>query len=281
MARAPTGATLRRMDADALIRARYGALPFAPPELPAGLAALLARSVTRRYRPEPVPEALLDTVLAGAQSAPAKSDLQQYAILVTQDAAKIAAIADAIGTMPWIKEAPILLLFCGDIRRGRQLCALHGRAHANDSIDTFLNASADAALAMGFAIMAADAAGLGTCPISYVRNNLDLVASLFGLPDGVFPVAGLTLGFPAARTATSPRLPPAVIIHRERYDDAGLAAALPAYDALRPPGKPRYLEVHGPKPEGCRWSENAARQLSVPERANFRTWLASKGINLD
>jgi nitroreductase/FMN reductase [NAD(P)H] len=264
-----------------LIRARYGALPFAPVELPPALAPILDRRVTRRYRPDPVPDALLDTVLAGAQSAPSKSDLQQYSIIVTRDPAKIAAVAFAIGSMDWIKDAPVLLLFCGDIRRGRQLCALHGRAHANDSVDTFLNASADAALALGFCIMAAETLGLGSCPISYVRNHLPLIEDLFGLPDGVFPVAGLTLGFPAARNATSPRLPPSVVVHRERYDDSGLAAALPAYDALRPPARPRYIEIHGPKPEGCRWSENAARQLSVPERANFRQWLATKDINLD
>jgi nitroreductase/FMN reductase [NAD(P)H] len=268
------------MDAEALIRARYGSLPFQPVEIPPALALLLDRRVTRRFRPDGVPDALLDTVLAGAQSAPAKSDLQQYSILVTRDAKKIAAVADAIGTMPWIKDAPVLLLFCGDIRRGRQVCALHGRTHANDSVDTFLNASADAALALGFCIMAAEAAGLGTCPISYVRNHLDLVANLFGLPEGVFPIAGLALGWPEARNATSPRLPPSVIIHRERYDDSGLAAVLPTYDALRAPTKPRYPEVHGAKPEGCVWSENSARQLSVPERANFRSWLASKGINL-
>ncbi len=266
---------------DDLIRARYGSLPFDPVAIPPALVPILDRRVTRRYRPDPVPDALLDTVLAGAQSAPAKSDLQQYSILVTRDVAKIAQVADAIGSMPWIKEAPVLLLFCGDIRRGRQVCALHGRAHANDSVDTFLNASADAALALGFGIMAAEALGLGTCPISYVRNHLPLMEKLFGLPDGVFPVAGLTLGFPAARNATSPRLPQSVVVHREGYDDSGLAAALPAYDALRPPGKPRYPEVHGPAPEGCRWSENAARQLSVPERAGFRAWLATKDIRLD
>ncbi|MDP3417326.1 nitroreductase family protein [Falsiroseomonas sp.] len=269
------------MDAEALIRARYGALPFTPPaEIPAGLAMLLDRRVTRSYRPDPVPDALLDLILAGAQSAPAKSDLQQYSILVTRNSEKIAQVADAIGTMPWIKQAPVLLLFCGDIRRGRQVCAAQGREHGNDSIDTFLNASADAALAMGFGIMAAEAMGLGTCPISYVRNNLALVQGLFGLPEGVFPLAGLTLGFPDKRNETSPRLPPAVVVHRETYDDSRLAAALPAYDALRPPGKPRYPDVHGPKPEGCTWSENAARQLSVPERANFRAWLATRGINL-
>jgi nitroreductase/FMN reductase [NAD(P)H] len=267
-------------DAEDLLRARYGAAPFTPTTLPDALRPILDRRVTRRYRAEPVPDAVLDLVLAGAQSAPSKSDLQQYSVVVTRDQAKIAAVADAIGTMPWIVEAPVLLLFCGDIRRGRQVCAAHGRTHANDSIDTFLNASVDAALAMGFCVLSAEAAGLGTCPISYVRNHLPLIEELFGLPAGVFPVAGLTLGFPASRSAPSPRLPQSVVVHRERYGDAGLAAALPAYDALRPPAKPRYPEVHGPAPEGCRWSENAARQLSVPERANFRAWLATKDINL-
>lgn len=268
------------MDVEDLIRARYGALPFVPAAVPGALALLLDRRVTRRYLPDPVEDTTLDTVLAGAQSAPSKSDLQQYSIMVTRDRAKIAAVTQAIGTMPWIAEAPVLLVFCGDIRRGRRVCAIHGRDHANDSADTFLNAAADAALAMGFCIIAAEAAGLGSCPVSYVRNHLDLVAGLFGLPDGVFPVAGLTLGWPAARNATSPRLPPAVVVHRERYDDSILPDALSAYDALRPPAKPRYPEVHGPKPEGCSWSENAARQLSVPERAQFRAWLAAKGINL-
>ena len=269
--------------AAALLRARYGTEPdFAPPGVAPGLAAILDRRVTRRYRPEPVPEAMLRTLLAAAQSTPSKSDLQQYSIVVVQDPSRIAAVANWIGTMPWIKEAPVFLFFCGDIRRGRRLCELHGLEHANDNLDTFLNATADAALAMAHLILAAEMAGLGTCPVSYVRNHLERVAPLLGLPRGVFPVAGLTLGWPAAvRNAPSPRLPRSVVVHRERYDDGGLEAALPAYDALRPPAKPRYPEVHGPRPEGCRWSENSARQLSVPERFGFRTWLRSRGIALD
>ncbi|MDI3307649.1 MAG: nitroreductase family protein [Acetobacteraceae bacterium] len=269
-------------DPAALIRARYGALPFDPPqEIAPGLAAILDRRVTRRYRPDPVPEPLLQTLLAAAQSAPSKSDLQQYSIILIQDPAKIAAIADWIGSMPWIKDAPVFLLFCGDIRRGRRLCELQGREHANDNVDTFINATADAALAMAHLIMAADAAGLGTCPISYVRNHVEKIGPMLALPKGVFPVAGLTLGWPVERNRTSPRLPQSVVVHRERYDDSGLEAALPGYDALRPPAKPRYPEILGPKPEGCSWSENAARQLSVPERFGLRTWLCLRGISLD
>ena len=61
----------------------------------------------------------------------------------------------------------------------------------------------------------------------------------------------------------------------------GEAQALSAYDALREKAKPRYPEIHGPAPEGCTWTENVARQLSVPERAGFRAWLRSRGFALD
>jgi nitroreductase/FMN reductase [NAD(P)H] len=225
-------------DAAALWRARYGTEPdFAPPAgIVPGLAAILDRRVTRRYRPELVPEPLLRTLLAAAQSAPSKSDLQQYSIVVVQDPAKIALVADWIDTMAWIKEAPVFLFFCGDIRRGRRLCELRGLEHANDNADTFLNATADAALSMAHLILAAEMVGLGTCPVSYVRNHVERVAPLLGLPRGVFPVAGLTLGWPAARNAPSPRLPQSVVVHRERYDDGGLKRRCPATTrcALRP-----------------------------------------------
>src|SRR5690349_21334787 len=109
---------------ESLIRGRYGLqpeapLPFAPPaEVAPALAALLDRRVTRRYAARPVPEPLLQTVLAAAQSAPSKSDLQQYSIILIQAPDRIARIADWITGMDWIKGAPVLLLFCGDIRRG-------------------------------------------------------------------------------------------------------------------------------------------------------------------
>lgn len=265
-----------------VVEARYGHAPFeTPAELPPALAALIGRSVTRRFRAAPLPDPLLNAVLAAAQSAPSKSDLQQYSIVVLTDPAPIAAIAGWIGTMPWIADAPVFLLFCADIRRGRAICERRGREHANDNLDTLLNASADAALALGFAVMAAEHAGLGSCPVSYVRNHLEKVAPLVGLPKGVFPVAGLALGWPEAKERVSPRLPPSAVVHRGRYASAGEAEAIAGYDARRPPAKPRYPEIHGPAPEGCAWSENAARQLSVPERAGFRAWLRARGFALD
>jgi nitroreductase/FMN reductase [NAD(P)H] len=273
---------------ESLIDRRFGlalAEGHGVPNSPA-LAALLDRRVTRKYRPDPVPPAVLDAVLAAAQSAPSKSDLQQYSILVLTDPGPIGKIADWIGSMPWIKGAPVFLVFCADIFRGREICRMHGMAHANDNLDTFLNAAVDAALALGFATQAADALGLGSCPISYVRNHIEKVTPLLGLPDGVFPIAGLALGWPEHRALPSMRLPPSVVVHRGRYHAEQLPAEIAAYDARRhareplSPGKQKNNDIFGAK-DSVTWSENAARQLSVPERFGFRSFLRTRGLAVD
>lgn len=273
---------------ESLIDRRFGQ-PLAEAQgLPrdSGLAALLDRRVTRKYRPDPVPPPVLDAVLAAAQSAPSKSDLQQYSIVVLTDPGPIGRIADWIGTMDWIKGAPVFLVFCADIFRGREICRMHGLAHANDNLDTFLNASVDAALAMAFAMQAADALGLGTCPISYVRNHIEKITPLLGLPEAVFPVAGLALGWPEHRALPSMRLPPSVVVHRGRYHAETMAAEIASYDQRRhareplSPGKQKNNDVFGAKP-GVTWSENVARQLAVPERFGFRTFLRTRGLSVD
>lgn len=254
-----------------------------PPDV---LRGILSRGSVRRYRPEPVCDGLLDTLLACAQSAPTKSNLQQYSILVLRDSAKRERLAGLIPTAQWAAEAPVFLFFLGDVRRGRRVAQMRGYEHRNDNVDTFMNAAVDAALAMQCFINAAEAAGLGCCPISMVRNELDAVAELLELPYGVFPIAGLSAGWPDEDGRISMRLPPSVVVHQDRYDDGGLAGKVEAYDdrgfavAPIPPEKQRHVDRYGVAERGT-WSENVARQLSVSERANFRDWLRRQGLNLD
>ena len=238
------------------------------------VAQILSHRVQRRYKAEPVPDEVLEIVLAAALSAPSKSDLQQVAIVLVKDRAKQALIGSWIPDMPWIADAPLFLIFCGDHRRMRRVAELRGKPFPNDTLDMFMNAAVDTGLVMQNFITAGEALGLGSCPISVVRNHVEKLAELLELPAGVFPVAGLTVGYPAQRGFTSMRLPPALTVHTDRYDDRELPKELEAYDQRREArfpttrDKQKYADRWGvSEPYG--WSEDKARQYSVPERHNF------------
>ena len=274
-------------DLKKMLQDRYGLEPNDQAEyLNDTITVLLGRRVCRAFEDRELDPKLLDLLLACAQSAPTKSNLQQYSIIVVKDKAKQNAITDLIPSMPWIADAPVFLAFLGDVRRNRRLADLRGHDYANNNVDTFMNAAVDAALAMQMLIIAAESMGLGCCPISYVRNRIEDYAAILELPDGVFPIAGLPIGWPARDGYVSMRLPQDVIIHQERYDDSSLDMAINSYDDRNhqrfplPAEKQRHTDKYGVM-EKCTWSENVSRQLSVPERDGFAAWLKSRGINLE
>jgi len=272
----------------ALIEERFGLPTTAGAELPAEgtVAQLLAHRTHRRYKPDPVPDDVLEIVLAAALSSPSKSDLQQVAVVLVKDRAKQATIGSWIPDMPWIATAPLFMVFCGDHRRIRRLSGeLRHRPFPNDTLDMFMNAAVDAGLVLQGFVTAAEAMGLGCCPISVVRNHVEKLAEMLELPTGVFPVAGLTVGYPSQAGWTSMRLPPALTVHTDRYDDANLAREIDAYDRRRearhatPPASQRFVDRFGvSEPYG--WSEDKARQYSVPERHNFGPFIRRHGFGL-
>lgn len=272
----------------ALIAARYGETATTDDATPAPndtVAGLLRRRSLRQYTDEPVPDDLLRGLLACAQSAPTKSNLQQYSIVVVKDPAQRARLAPLCKRTAQIESAPLLLVFCADARRGGRICEMRGHPHANDNMDTLLNSSVDAALALGFFTVAAEAAGLGCAPLSSLRDEIAGVARVLDLPDGVFPVAGLMAGWPAAEGYVNQRLPQSVVVHTDRYDDSGLEADIDAYDARRhaifpqPPERQRHPDRFGVA-DPYYWSEGVARQLALPERADLRDFLLSHGFGL-
>ena len=182
-----------------LIQDRFGLPARAGAETPAEgtVAQLLRHRTHRRYKPDPVPDDMLEIALAAALSSPSKSDLQQVAVVVVRDRAAQAEIGSWIPDMPWIATAPLFMVFCGDNRRVRRIAELRGRPWPNDTLDMFMNAAVDAGMALQGFITAAEALGLGCCPISVVRNHVEKLSERLALAPSVFPVAGLCVGYPA------------------------------------------------------------------------------------
>ncbi|HZK88683.1 MAG TPA: nitroreductase family protein [Stellaceae bacterium] len=247
----------------------------------AWIRQVLLRRTQRRYDARPVPESMVRLILAAAFSASSKSDFQQASVIRVEDRAQRDKLAALIPDMPWIGSAPVFLVFLGDARR---LERISRHPVANGTLEGFFNATVDAALALQTCILAAEALGLGACPISVLRNHIAAVGEILALPDKVFPVAGLCLGYPAQPGFISMRLPPDAIVHRDRYDDSGVIDAVSGYDRRRDArhslkDRQKSAEIFGTA-EFYGWSEDKARQATTPEGAGFAGWLRAHGFDL-
>jgi len=247
------------------------------------LACMMEHRSHRKYSGRTVEPDLLRLLFACALSAPSKSDLQQADVVHVADRARIKSIADGIPDMPWIANAPVFLVFCGNNRRIRSIGEWRGKPFANEHLDHFMNAAVDAGIVMTSFIRAAEAVGLGCCPISAVRNHPESMSRLLELPAGVFPVAGLCVGYPAEEGRITPRLSLPVTVHTDRYDESGVKEKIEAYDRRRDAVLP-YRRQRNPERFGTAdfygWSEDKARQYAVPERADFGAFIRSKGFSL-
>ena len=173
--------------------------------------------------------------------------------------------------MPWVIESSRFLVFCGDSRRIRQIASRAGVEFANGHLDAFLNAASDAAMHLSSFIWAAESVGLGTCPISVVRNHIDEVSAILDLPDHVFPLAGMCVGWPERLEQLSPRLPTSITVHRDRYDDHDVHALIANCDQQRQQTRPR----------GEVWSAAKAAMVGRSERTHLARLLRSKRVCLD
>ncbi len=267
-------------------RRRYGEAVDVRGGLPGldALAVMNERSVCRRYRPDPVPEDLFRLLCATALAAPTKSDLQQADIVRVTAPAKRAAIQARLPSSPWIAGAPEFLVFCGDGLRLRRIFERRGVAFPNEHLDAFFNATVDSAIVLAAFVQAAELAGLGSCPISEVRNHAATVSELLGLPDWVFPIAGLALGYPESKEPMSPRLALTATVHVDRYAGDGLERELHAYDERRLRDRPyrrqRNVERFG-SAERYGWTEDKLRQYSDVQRADFGAFVRSKRYRLE
>jgi nitroreductase len=266
--------------------ARFGEELSVDPELSGldELARIVAHRTHRQFSPVPIKPDLLRLLCACALAAPSKSDLQQCDIVVVNEQAVRKAIVSNIPDMPWIEQAPAFLVFAANGDRLPTICGLRGKPFPNNHLDLFFNAAVDAALVLATFIRAAEAVGLGCCPISAIRDHCQLISGLLQLPQRVVPVAGLCVGWPAHAGDLTPRLSLSTTVIENNYGARDLAHEIDAYDRrraeLRPYRHQRDVDRWGEAPI-YGWSEDKARQYAEPMRANFGSFVRAKGFCLE
>ncbi|HJW75691.1 MAG TPA: nitroreductase family protein [Thermoleophilia bacterium] len=150
------------------------------------LDCIAQRYSVRGYRPDPVDDETLNTVLEAARLAPSAANRQPFRLLVIRTAGREEELGRIYGR-PWFAQAPLVLA----------VVAVPGEAWRR--MDDKPYDEVDATIAMDHLILAAASLGLGTCWVA----AFDPVAAreVLGLPDEVEPVAFTPLGYPT----TSPK----------------------------------------------------------------------------
>lgn len=249
------------------LAARYGAADApAPGAWNAHVDLMLRHRSVRAYAPGPLPEGLLQTLMAAGQSAANSSNMQSWSVVAITDPAQKDRLAALSQDQAYVRDCALFLCFIADTSRARRIAARGGLDLPSlDYFETFLTAATDCAFAAQNMALAAESLGLGVCFIGALRNHPEDVARELGLPEGAAPVFGMCVGpeDPARVTAVKPRLPQRAVLHHGRYraDDA---AAVAAYDdALA-----RHGERSGRSLKS--WTHRVHDRLSNPAYLNGR-----------
>jgi nitroreductase len=257
------------------------------------LQILRSHRSIRKYKSEPIPEDLLGNIIDSARQASTSANLQAYSIIVVRDLAKKKELAHLCGDQPWVESCPIFLVICPDLHRLEQVCRLREYEMNQKYIELFIVAIVDSALVAENILVAAEASGLGGCMIGGIRNNPDQVSRLLKLPERVFPLMGMCLGYPDQEGMVKPRLPNEVIVHKDEYNDRNLEGYIADYDKLvKSTGLYNSMRRKIPAPDGrivpdddYSWSEHTARRLASSDpralRAHLRDFLRRQKFGLE
>lgn len=177
------------------------------------------RKTIRAYTSEPIDDALLHRLLAEAMRAPTMGNMQLYSVVVTKDAERKRQLSPLHFGQPMVENAAVVITFCADFHRFTRWCQLRQADAGYDNFLSFLNAVQDTMLLTQTFITLAEREGLGTCYLgTTVYNPLGLI-DLLQLPELTFPVATITVGWPAEDPPLTDRLPVEGLVHEESYKD--------------------------------------------------------------
>lgn len=189
----------------------------------------------RQFKPEHLSQQTIRTLLDVAQHTASSMYLQLFSVIHILDPQIRAKIAE-ISTQAYLNGPGELFIFIADLNRVATLTAAAN--HPLDRVgrmDKFLQASADATLALQNMVVAAESLGLGTVTLGSIQNDAQAMIDLLHLPKYTFPLlglaVGLAVGLPADQPDEKPRMPQSLVAFTNHYGEpAPKADTLSDYD---------------------------------------------------
>jgi nitroreductase len=195
----------------------------------------------RAYKPDPIPDAVLQEILEAGIRASSSGNMQTYSIIVTRDRALREQLYAPHMEQEMVLDAPVLLTFCADFHRMRRWLRLSDAPDNFDNFMSFMIAAIDATLVSQNVALAAEARGLGICYMGSTLANCDQIGAILKLPPNVVPVVGFSLGYPDENPALRDRLPFSGLVHDETYQDYADEQIKQIYHDREVAGWARYM----------------------------------------
>lgn len=187
------------------------------------------RRSIRRYQDKDVDNTLLTRLIKEAERTQTMGNLQLYSVVVTRSEELKTKLAPAHFNQPMVTGAPVVLTFCADYRRTTLWAEQRQATPGYDNPLSFVNAMTDALLFCQTFCNLAEEEGLGCCFLGTTVYQPQSIIDTLQLPELVFPVATITLGWPDENPPLSDRLPVSTIIHEETFHDYSAADIDKAY----------------------------------------------------
>lgn len=281
--------TATKTEQYSLLEARYGVAQQKPENIiwTPQVEALLRHKSVRTFLPDTLPEGSIETMVAAAQSASNSSALNQWSLVAVTDVGLKQQISDTVARsvpvarIPWIEEAPALLLWVADLSRGAEITKDAGKnPFVLEYLDSFLMASIDAALAAQNAAVAAESMGLGIVYLGVMRNIAEEVAEMINLPSHSFVTFGMAVGRPDASRTSSIRPRPAqpMVLHHNKYDQGRYRTYLKDYEEVYQAF--RVSQNMSTKTWLCSVVESATSMDYMSGRVKLRETVTERGFKL-
>jgi len=171
----------------------------------------------RSFTSQDVDDSLLnDLLLAGLRSS-SSGNMQTWSVIVTRDKTNKDRLYEFHGKQEMVREAPLMLTFCADVFRMCEWIRINESKQSFDDLLGFLTGTVDAIIAAQTISLAAESVGLGICYLGTTWWAANEIIEFMELPQGVFPVTSLAIGYPAENPELRDRLPLELLVHQEKY----------------------------------------------------------------
>jgi nitroreductase len=186
------------------------------------------RRMVRRYKKDPVPEDVVEAIVANSRRGPSAGFSQGFGFLVLEEAQDIerfrAASTPETNPENWFAatfDAPLLVVTCSDKDAYLDRYAQADKGHADRS-DAWWPApywDIDTGFAALLMLLTAVDHGLGACFFGIPITRIDAVHEAFGIPPRFHPIGAITIGYPdePPRDLSHRRKPAGQVVHYGRW----------------------------------------------------------------